>query len=94
VFARCSHFHPLVHVWCVTPDRCVAIHRLFNTSPFSPSGRYLGLTCFLFDNHLPGSGDVIGLRLTPSLWRSRGSVGTALGFSAKPISSQHQEVSS
>jgi len=34
-----------------------AIHRFFDTSPFSPSGRYLGLTRFPVDDRLPQKGE-------------------------------------
>jgi hypothetical protein len=34
------------------------IHRFFDTSPFSPSGRYLGLTRLPFEDRLPQPGDV------------------------------------
>lgn len=43
VFPRYTEYDPLVPVWCVTPDTGRCIHRFFDTSPFSPSGRYLAL---------------------------------------------------
>lgn len=42
-FPRYTDFDPLVPVWCVTPGVGRTIHRFFDTSPFSPSGRYLAL---------------------------------------------------
>ncbi|MBM4036702.1 MAG: hypothetical protein FJ291_33635 [Planctomycetes bacterium] len=43
-FPRYAEFGPLVDVRCATPKTGRTIHRFFDTSPFSPSGRYLGLT--------------------------------------------------
>lgn len=42
-FPRYTLFEPLVPVWCVTPqlDRC--FHRFFDSSPISPSGRFLAV---------------------------------------------------
>ncbi|UCH02210.1 MAG: hypothetical protein JSV20_10505 [Candidatus Bathyarchaeota archaeon] len=57
-FPKYDDFDPLVPVWCVTPRRGRIIHRFFDTSPFSPSGRYLGLTRLPFENRLPTPGDV------------------------------------
>jgi hypothetical protein len=45
-------------VWNATPTEGGAIHRFFDTSPFSPSGRYLGLTRLPFEDRLPQPGDV------------------------------------
>ncbi|HRS96487.1 MAG TPA: hypothetical protein P5179_14550, partial [Candidatus Latescibacteria bacterium] len=44
-FERYRAFSPAVPIWCITPDgldRC--IHRFYDTSPVSPSGRYVALT--------------------------------------------------
>ncbi len=42
-FPRYTDFDPLVPVWCVTPNRPGCIHRFFNSSPISPSGRFLAV---------------------------------------------------
>jgi hypothetical protein len=49
-FPRYAEFNPLVPVLCVTPktDRC--IHRFFDTSPISPSGRYLAVFRLPFED--------------------------------------------
>ena len=39
-----SQFSPKVPVWCVTPKLQGCLHRFFDSSPVSPSGRYLGVT--------------------------------------------------
>jgi hypothetical protein len=44
LFPRYDRFSPAVPVWCVTPNLDRVIHRFHLSSPFSPSGRYLGLT--------------------------------------------------
>lgn len=57
-FPRYAKFGQLVPVWCATPEIGRVIHRFFDTSPFSPSGRYLALTRFPFEDHLPNPGDI------------------------------------
>ena len=56
-FPRYTRFDPRVPVWCVTPDEGRAIHRFFDTSPFSPSGRYMALFRMPFEDRLPAPGD-------------------------------------
>ena len=57
-FPRYTAFDPRIPVWCVTPETGRTIHRFFDTSPFSPSGRYLALTRLPFEDRLPQPGDV------------------------------------
>jgi hypothetical protein len=57
-FPRYLDHDPMVPVWCVTPDGGPTIHRYWDTSPFSPSGRYLALTRFPTQERLPEPGDV------------------------------------
>ncbi|MCK5805831.1 MAG: hypothetical protein KAI66_23570 [Lentisphaeria bacterium] len=40
-FPRDTSHHSTVPVWCLTPNRSGCLHRFFDTSPLSPSGRYL-----------------------------------------------------
>jgi hypothetical protein len=56
-FPRYTEFDPPVPVWCVTPtlDRC--FHRFFDTSPISPSGRYLAVTRYPSDTRMPSPGE-------------------------------------
>ena len=56
-FPRYSRYYPSVPVWCVTPDTSRTIHRFIDTSPFSPSGRYLGLTRLPSEERLPTPGE-------------------------------------
>ena len=51
-----------IAIRCVTPNEGRVIHRFFDTSPFSPSGRYLALFRMPFEdrNPLPGEqGEII-----------------------------------
>lgn len=57
-FPRYRAFEPAVPVWIATPDEGRAIHRFFDSSPFSPSGRRLALTRLPFEDRLPRPGDV------------------------------------
>lgn len=56
-FPRYTDFEPKVPTWCVTPTLDGCIHRFFDTSPFSPSGRYLAVTQFLQEENLPKPGE-------------------------------------
>ena len=56
-FPRHEQFNPLVPVWCVTPRQGGCIHRFFDTSPFSPSGRYMAVIRMPFEDHRPAPGD-------------------------------------
>lgn len=58
MFPKYTEFAPVAPVWCVTPNLDRTIHRFFDTSPFSPSGRYLGLTRLPYEDRLPAPGDV------------------------------------
>jgi len=56
-FPRYAENRSLVPVWCVTPRKGGCIHRFFDTSPISPSGRYLALTRLPYEDRLPRPGD-------------------------------------
>jgi len=67
VFPRYTDFDPKVPTWCVTPDLDRCIHRFHLSSPFSPSGRYLGLTRLPREDRppLPGeSAEIVLVDLT------------------------------
>ena len=57
-FPRFLEGNPAVPVWCVTPNTSRCLHRFFDTSPFSPSGRYLACFRLPFEDRLPEPGDV------------------------------------
>lgn len=44
-------------MWCVTPDLPGCIHRFFDTSPISPSGRYLAVFQLPFEDRRPEPGE-------------------------------------
>ena len=56
-FPRYMDFDPKVPAWCVTPNRAACIHRFFDTSPISPSGRYLAVFQLPFEDRQPEPGD-------------------------------------
>ncbi len=62
-FPRYTDFDPAVPVWCVTPDIDGCYHRFFDTSPISPSGRYLGVTRMRREDVVPQPGDVCDIVL-------------------------------
>ena len=57
-FPPYTAFAPAVPVVCATPGVRGALHRFHDSSPFSPSGRYLGVTRFPFEDRLPPPGAV------------------------------------
>jgi len=56
-FPRYTEFDPKIPVWCVTPDLSGCIHRFFDTSPFSPSGRFLAVFQLPFEDRQPQPGE-------------------------------------
>jgi len=56
-FPPYTAFHPAVPVWCITPGEGGIIHRFFDTSPVSPSGRYVALTRLPYEDRPPAPGD-------------------------------------
>lgn len=57
-FPAYTDFAPRVPVYCVTPGGTGYIHRYYDSSPFSPSGRYFAVTRLPFEDRLPRPGDV------------------------------------
>ena len=60
---RYTAFEPEVPVWCVTPDVDGCVHRFFDASSISPSGRYAGLTRFRVEDRLVEPGDAADIVL-------------------------------
>jgi len=54
---RYTDHDPLVPVWCLTPGEGRVTHRYFDTSPISPSGRFVALTRFPADDRMPEPGE-------------------------------------
>ncbi len=57
LFPRYTDYEPSVPVWCLTPNRPGCFHRFFDTSPISPSGRYLAVFQLPFEDRMPEPGD-------------------------------------
>jgi len=56
-FPRYKEYNPIVPVWCVTPNEGRCIHRFFDTSPFSPSMRYMAVLRLPQETRLPEPGE-------------------------------------
>ncbi|MFO7946784.1 MAG: hypothetical protein R6V19_08210 [Armatimonadota bacterium] len=56
-FPRYTEYDPDVPVWCITPSIEGCFHRFFDTSPISPSGRYMAVTRMLDESHPPEPGE-------------------------------------
>ncbi len=56
-FPRYEQFDPSVPVWCLTPNQGRCLHRFFDTSPLSPSGRFLACLRLPFEHRLPRVGE-------------------------------------
>ncbi|MCA0185301.1 MAG: hypothetical protein LCH90_04750 [Proteobacteria bacterium] len=56
-FERYADFNPNVPVYKIVRSGRPTIHRFFDSSPVSPSGRLIGLTEFPFEDRLPEPGD-------------------------------------
>ncbi len=56
-FPRYEEGASRVPVWCVTPGKGGCIHRFFDTSPVSPSGRYLAVFRLPFEDRQPEPGE-------------------------------------
>ena len=56
-FPRYTEYDPAVGVWCVTPELAGTFHRFFDTSPISPSGRYLAATRLPAEGRMPEIGE-------------------------------------
>lgn len=56
-FPEYTDFDPKIPVYCITPELKGCIHRFFDTSPISPSGRYLAVFQFPFEDRQPEPGE-------------------------------------
>ena len=56
-FNKYEEYNPLVPVWCVTPGEGRCIHRFFDTSPFSPSMKYMAVLRLPYEDRLPLPGE-------------------------------------
>ncbi len=56
-FPRYTDNDPAAPIWCITADVDGCFHRFFDTSPISPSGRYVGLTKLPAEDRMPEAGE-------------------------------------
>ncbi len=56
-FPRYEKYDPSVPVFCITHELGRCIHRFFDTSPISPSGRYMAVFQLPFEDRRPEPGD-------------------------------------
>jgi hypothetical protein len=63
-FPLYDEFDCVVPVYCLTPGKGGNIHRFFDTSPISPSGRYLATFRLPFEDRLPRPGEAGEIVLT------------------------------
>ena len=76
VFSRYTSFSPNVPVYCISQKNKPTIHRFYDTSPISPSGRYLTITELPYEDRVPSYGDsaavsVIDLEEGVEIYHSR-----------------------
>ena len=82
-FPTYEAFDPLVPVWCITPEVDGCLHRFFDTSPVSPSGRYVALTRLRDEARAPGPGDVAEVVLVDLESGETRTVAETRGFDAQ-----------
>jgi Tol biopolymer transport system component len=56
-FSAYTTFSPAIPVQCVTPEAGAVIHRFYDTSPISPSGRYMALLRLPCEDRVPRLGE-------------------------------------
>lgn len=79
-FPAYDEHSPCVPVRVVTPGRGGCIHRFFDTSPLSPSGRYLGLIRFPCEDRLPRPGESAEILLVDLVSGEERIVGVSRGW--------------
>ncbi len=79
-FPRHTQHDPLVPVWCLTPNQGGCIHRFFDTTPISPSGRYVALFRLPREDRFPGPGDEGQIVLIDLAEGTEKSVATTRGW--------------
>ena len=57
LFPRYTDNDPAAPIWCITPEIDGCFHRFFDTSPISPSGRFVGLTRLPAEDRMPEPGE-------------------------------------
>jgi len=62
-FPRYTQYEPKVPVWCLTPNSAGSFHRFFDTSPLSPSGRYVAVLQMPQEERLPKPGEAANIAI-------------------------------
>lgn len=62
-FPKYDAYNPLIPVWCITPDDKGCTHRFFDTSPISPSGRFVAVFQLPFEDRQPLPGEMGNVRI-------------------------------
>lgn len=73
-FPRYEPTHADAPIWRVTANLQPCIHRFFDTSPISPSGRYLAVTRLPYEDRLPVPGDAAEVWLIDLITGERSKV--------------------
>lgn len=79
-FPLYEEFISRVPVWCVTPDRSGCFHRFFDSSPISPSGRYLAVTRMDNELRVPTPGEPAEIVVVDLLSGESAVVATTYGW--------------
>ncbi|MEE2752970.1 MAG: hypothetical protein VX910_03230 [Candidatus Latescibacterota bacterium] len=79
-FPKYTDFDPSVPVWCITPDIDGCVHRFFDASSVSPSGRYVAITRFRFEERMPVPGDACDIVLVDLETGNQDIIAESRGF--------------
>jgi len=79
-FPQYTEHSPSVPVWCITPDIDGCVHRFFDASSVSPSGRYVAVARFRFEDRMPVPGDVCDIVLVDLLTGEQKVIADSRGF--------------
>jgi hypothetical protein len=82
-FPLYTEFAPKVPVWCVTPGEGRCLHRFFDTSPFSPSMRYLAVLRMPQEAQLPSPGELAEIVLIDLETAEEKVVATTCGWESQ-----------
>ncbi len=79
-FPRIETRNAEVSAWCVTPRHGRTLHRFYDTSPISPSGRFLVVTQLPYDDRLPKPGDQANIVLVDLHTGEEQAIATTAGW--------------
>ena len=79
-FPRYTDFDPEIPVWCLTPAVGGCLHRFFDTSPLSPSGRYMACLRLPQEKRLPRPAELATVLLVDLLTGNEREIATTAGW--------------